>query len=60
MNSKFFLVFIGMIFLYVGEGCRSTKKLQTAVNKKDTLVVNPPKVNNDTLQEAAFNLNSLA
>ncbi|MDQ6761819.1 MAG: DUF4292 domain-containing protein, partial [Bacteroidota bacterium] len=61
MNSKIFLVLIGMVFLYVGEGCRSTKKLQTAVNKKDTLIASPAIVaNNDSLKQAAFNLNSLA
>ncbi|MEO6639041.1 MAG: DUF4292 domain-containing protein [Ginsengibacter sp.] len=61
MNSKFFLVLVGAIFFYIGEGCRSTKKLQTAVNTKDTLIGGAAVVpTNDSLKEAAFNLNSLA
>ncbi len=61
MNSKFSLALIAMIFLYAGEGCRSTKKLQTAINKKDTLIAGQVILNNnDSLKEAAFNLNSLA
>lgn len=34
-----FKVFIGIVFFYVESGCHSTKQLQTAVNKRDTAVV---------------------
>jgi hypothetical protein len=60
MNSKFLMIFIGIVFLYSMVGCRSTKKLQTAVNKKDTLISNPSATINDSLKQAAFSLNSLA
>lgn len=33
-------IFMGIGFLYVLSGCHSTKKLQTAINRKDTAVVN--------------------
>lgn len=33
-------LFIGIIFLYASNGCRSTKKLQTAIHRKDTTLVN--------------------
>lgn len=33
-------LFMGIIFLYASNGCRSTKKLQTAVHRKDTALVN--------------------
>lgn len=34
-----FKLIIGVIFLYTGNSCRSTKQLQTAVNKRDTPIV---------------------
>ena len=33
-----FRFFSGLFFLYVLSGCHSTKKLQTAINKKDTAI----------------------
>ncbi len=52
--------FFAIIILYVGAGCRSTKKLQTAINKKDTqLVVSQLAINPDSLKGAANILNLL-
>lgn len=33
-------IFLGIIFLYSLNGCQSTKKLQTAIQRKDTALVN--------------------
>jgi len=44
---KYLKIFTAIIFLYVVPGCHSTKKLQTAVNKKDSLLVKLPA--NDSL-----------
>ena len=40
-----FKIFIGFTFLYVLNGCHSTKKLQTAIPRKDTASVNMVNVN---------------
>ena len=37
---KYCKIFTAILFLYLVSGCHSTKKLQTAVNKKDTAIVN--------------------
>lgn len=54
-------IFIGVLSLYIFSGCRSTKKLQTAINKKDTTVAAAPgKATTDSLNNAALVLASLA
>ena len=59
MNFSF-KIFFAIICLYALSSCRSTKKLQTAVNKKDTTVVIPPKnIEADSMRIAAEVLNSL-
>src|ERR1700712_1062333 len=53
---------ISLVFavLYTIAGCRSTKKLQTAINKRDTtVVVNTSVTNPDSLKGAADVLKSL-
>ena len=53
-------IFIGMIFLYSFTGCRSTKKLQTAINKKDTILAAIPRIpNSDSVSAASLILKSL-
>jgi hypothetical protein len=55
-------LFIGIIFLYAMNGCRSTKKLQTAVHRKDTVLVNIAVNLNDSTADvtpALFVLDSL-
>jgi len=53
-------ILLGIILLFVGAGCRSTKKLQTAINKRDTnIVVTPGTSNPDSLQGAANVLKTL-
>lgn len=37
---KYCKIFAAILFLYSAPGCHSAKKLQTAVNKKDTAIVN--------------------
>ena len=39
---KLFRILIGIVLLYSTSGCHSTKKLQTAINKKDTAIVKLP------------------
>lgn len=58
---KFYLtLFSGLIFLVVCVGCRSTKKLQTAINKKDTVVTSSSGVSNsDTLNNASVILSAI-
>ncbi|MEO8960928.1 MAG: DUF4292 domain-containing protein [Ginsengibacter sp.] len=46
---------IGIIFLYGAIGCHSTKQLQTAVNRKDTEIVNTIVKSVDSLR---FNINA--
>ena len=47
-------IVIGSLLIYSITSCRSTKKLQTAVNKKDTpLVVRQPPATNDSLKVAS-------
>jgi len=46
---KYFTIFTLIIISYLLSGCHSTKKLQTAVNKKDTAIVNFPVETNDSL-----------
>ena len=46
---KYFTIFTLIIISYLLSGCHSTKKLQTAVNKKDTAIVNLPVETNDSL-----------
>ncbi|MEO6812416.1 MAG: DUF4292 domain-containing protein [Ginsengibacter sp.] len=56
-----FNLLIGFVFIYTINGCRSTKKLQTAINKKDTPVVIIQKLPaSDSLSLASQDLNSLA
>ncbi len=53
-------VAIALVLLYLIDGCRSTKKLQTAINKKDTqIVVSEGTVNPDSIKGARNVLNSL-
>jgi hypothetical protein len=53
-------IVLGIILLYVGAGCRSTKKLQTAINKRDTnVVISPGVTSSDSLTGAANILKSL-
>ncbi|HWH62164.1 MAG TPA: DUF4292 domain-containing protein [Ginsengibacter sp.] len=58
---KYFItVVFGCILLYSMSSCRSTKKLQTAVSRKDTLVTKTPApATNDSLKEASDILKSL-
>jgi outer membrane lipoprotein-sorting protein len=39
---------IGFILLYAASGCHSTKSLQTAISKKDTIVLKAPVVKKDS------------
>ena len=51
---------LGIVLLYAAAGCRSTKKLQTAINKRDTnLAIIPGTPNPDSLKGAASILKSL-
>ncbi|MDQ6843754.1 MAG: DUF4292 domain-containing protein [Bacteroidota bacterium] len=60
MIRQLFIIFFGAILLHAASGCRSTKKLQTAVNKKDTLLtVNTATAKNDSIKGAADYLNAL-
>jgi Domain of unknown function (DUF4292) len=53
-------IIIGMLLLYVVAGCRSTKKLQTAINRRDTnLLIAPPITSADSLKGASGILKSL-
>ncbi len=55
-----FKIFIGIAFLYSFAGCRSTKKLHTAISKKDTTVITVPGLPNaDSLSAASLILKSL-
>jgi len=55
-----FKIFIGIIFLYAFNGCRSTKKLQTAISRKDTTVAAVPGLpESDSLSIASMFLKSL-
>jgi hypothetical protein len=59
MNFSFKL-FLALVFLFALNSCRSTKKLQTAVNKKDTSVIIPPKtIDADSMNIASEVFNSL-
>jgi hypothetical protein len=50
----------GIILIYSVSSCRSTKKLQTAISRKDTqIVITPSPANNDSLKGAADILKSL-
>ena len=42
-------ILIGMTLLYTDAGCHSTKKLQTAINKKDSSIVKMPVERNDSV-----------
>lgn len=54
-------IVLGFIFIYSITSCRSTKKLQTAVNRKDTqLVVVQPPATDDSLKGASEILRSLS
>lgn len=46
-------VFIAIVILYAASGCHSTKKLQSAVNRKDTAIIKLPVKSHDT----SFNKN---
>ena len=53
-------IVLGIVLLYAAAGCRSTKKLQTAINKRDTNVVISPGVTSpDSLKGATNILKSL-
>jgi len=53
-------IVFGIALLYIADGCRSTKKLQTAINKRDTnVVISPGTTSPDSLQGAASILQSL-
>jgi len=39
---KYFRILTGVVILFAFAGCHSTKKLQTAINKKDTAIVKMP------------------
>lgn len=58
---KYFITIVsGILLIYSSSSCRSTKKLQTAVSRKDTqLVIKPQPVNNDSLKGASDILKSL-
>jgi hypothetical protein len=53
--KHWFYLMVGFIFLYTVSGCRSTKQLQTAVNKKDTPVVHTEIKSEDS---SLININS--
>ncbi|MDP4285874.1 MAG: DUF4292 domain-containing protein [Bacteroidota bacterium] len=56
----YFRIFIGIVFLYTINGCRSTKKLQSAISRKDTIVATVPGLpNSDSLSIASKLLKSL-
>lgn len=60
MVRQIIVIIFGISLLYIAGGCRSTKKLNTAVNKKDTLIsTNPSIVNNDSIKGVVNILNSL-
>ena len=44
-------IFIVIVLLYAGTGCRSTKNLQTAISKKDTTVIKIPEI----VKDSSFN-----
>lgn len=53
-------IVLGIGLLYIAAGCRSTKKLQTAINKRDTNVVaSPGAASTDSLKGATNILKSL-
>ena len=53
MGKPGFVLLICCSVIYLSTGCRSTKKLNTAVSKKDTTVISiNPASNNDSLQGA--------
>ncbi len=53
-------IFIGVFFLYAFNSCRSTKKLHTAISKKDTTVATVLGLaNSDSLSTASLILKSL-
>ncbi|HVZ96713.1 MAG TPA: DUF4292 domain-containing protein [Chitinophagaceae bacterium] len=60
MKSFIAMVVAGVV-LFAGNSCRSTKKLQTAVRRKDTTIVvaPPPPAATDTLKDADEVLKSL-
>ncbi|HET7118614.1 MAG TPA: DUF4292 domain-containing protein [Hanamia sp.] len=47
-----FKIFTGLIFLYLLNGCHSTKKLQSAIQRKDTTLVNIAVNLNDSTADA--------
>ncbi len=48
------VIALGTALLYGAVGCRSTKKLQTAINKRDTTIsVRPGETSADSLKGAA-------
>jgi uncharacterized protein DUF4292 len=56
MMKYFITIVFSVALVWSINSCRSTKKLQTAVNKKDTqLVISQPPANTDSLQ-GAFNI----
>jgi Domain of unknown function (DUF4292) len=60
MIKNLFYSMLCVVLLYTAEGCRSTKKLQTAINKRDTNVVSTAgAANPDSLQGAPAVLKSL-
>lgn len=60
MLRQFIAILLSISLVYFTGGCRSTKKLNTAVSKKDTLVINNPTGSNaDSIKGADNILNSL-
>lgn len=41
-------IFTGLILLYTASGCHSTKSLQSAISKKDTIVLKAPVIKKDS------------
>jgi hypothetical protein len=53
-------IVLGIVLLYSAAGCRSTKKLQTAINRRDTnILISPAVTPTDSLKGAAGILKSL-
>ncbi len=60
MGRQLIVILLGICLVYISQGCRSTKKLNTAVNKKDTVILNNPVIaENDSIRGAVNILKSL-
>jgi hypothetical protein len=58
MNQRIFKIILCSFFFAGLFACRSTKKLQTAINKKDTITVTPTPIHADSLSPAIAFLDS--